>query len=85
LQKKITLAHFLKVILKIFEVIQMKIEQITARNLEIIEKFFKDAQSIIEDKQNKAVQRKRLYSARYWANYFMQINNHLTNQHLTEK
>jgi len=62
-----------------------QLEQITSRNVEILENFFKEMQTIIYRGQTKRSQQKMLYSARYWANYMMQLNNTLICKHLQEK
>jgi len=53
----------------------MEIEHIVQRNNEVIDNFFKEMQNIIYRGHSKKSQMKMLYGARYWANYFMQMNN----------
>ncbi len=60
-------------------------KQIIDRNFEILDKFFMDVQAIFYSTLPKHVKRKKLYSAKYWAEYFMQIQGNLINEHLQEK
>ncbi|MEW5896757.1 MAG: hypothetical protein AB1668_03640 [Nanoarchaeota archaeon] len=52
-----------------------KIEQITSSNQEILENFFREAQRILYCRAPVKAKIKMLYGARYWADYFLQLNN----------
>ncbi|HLD72069.1 MAG TPA: hypothetical protein VJA23_00640 [Candidatus Nanoarchaeia archaeon] len=52
-----------------------KIEQITSQNREILENFFREAQKIVYCQAPVKAKIKMLYGARYWADYFIQLNN----------
>lgn len=52
-----------------------KIEQITSQNREILDNFFREAQKIIYCRAPAKAKIKMLYGARYWADYFIQLNN----------
>ena len=52
-------------------------KKILNRNEETFENFFKEMQKMLYCKASLESKRKMLYSARYWAFYFLQINNHL--------
>ncbi|MBI4983748.1 hypothetical protein HZC32_03830 [Candidatus Woesearchaeota archaeon] len=52
-----------------------KIEQITCQNQEIIENFFREAQRILYCQAPTKAKIKMLYGAKYWADYFIQLNN----------
>ncbi len=53
----------------------MEIEHITNKNMEVLENFFNEMQNIIYRGRSKRSQMKMLYGAKYWADYFMQMNN----------
>lgn len=61
-----------------------KIDEISERNLEILENLFKEMQAIIYKGRTKNGQMKMLYSARYWAKYMMRINNTILLEHFSE-
>jgi hypothetical protein len=52
-------------------------KKIVYRNEEILDKFFKDMQKMLYSKTSLQSKQKILYSAKYWAFYFLRINNHL--------
>jgi hypothetical protein len=53
----------------------MENNDITQKNMEVLENFFNEIKQIIYRGHSKKSQMKMLYGARYWANYFMQMNN----------
>lgn len=53
-----------------------KIEQITGQNQEIVENFFREAQKILYCRAPLKAKIRMLYGAKYWADYFIQLNNH---------
>ena len=55
---------------------------ITQRNMEILEDYLKKMQRILYCKAPLESKRKMLYSAKYWAEYFMSLNNHLIEEAL---
>ena len=61
------------------------IDSITKHILDILEKFFKDVQKTIYCRGNLKHQIKMLYAARYWAEYFMKINNYNLLQQLKKQ
>ena len=62
-----------------------RIKQIVKTNEEILEKFFRDAQRIIYSRRSPHQQGRALHAAKYYADYYMRINNYLIKQHLQEK
>ncbi len=52
-----------------------KIEQIASQNREILDNFFREAQKILYCQAPVKAKMKMLYGARYWADYFIQLNN----------
>ncbi|PIZ50860.1 hypothetical protein COY27_05585 [Candidatus Woesearchaeota archaeon CG_4_10_14_0_2_um_filter_33_13] len=64
---------------------QTKIEQTTSQNREIIENFSQEVQKILYSKASEKVKLKWFYSARYWAEYMMNLNNSLIMQNLQER
>lgn len=52
-----------------------KIEQITGQNQKILENFFREAQKILYCRAPVKAKIKMLYGARYWADYFLELNN----------
>jgi len=61
------------------------VKNINERNLNVLEKFFTDMQSIIYAGGSKKYQLKRLHTARYWTWYAMALNCRIAEQELTEK
>ncbi|MBU0469888.1 MAG: hypothetical protein KKA62_00005 [Nanoarchaeota archaeon] len=57
-----------------------KKEQCLQRNLEVVENFAKEVQSILYSRMSQRSKMKAFYSARYWAGYFMEINNHVARE-----
>ena len=59
--------------------------QIIDRNFEILDKYSKDVNSILSSTLPLYKKKKALFSAKYWADYFMRINNSFINEYLQEK
>ncbi len=57
-------------------------EKLIERNLEIIENLCKEMRIIAAYAGISKALKKRLYSAEYWAKYFMNINNNLIKERL---
>ena len=58
--------------------------QTNIRTLEILEDYFQKMQRMLYCKAPLETKRKMLYSANYWAKYFMQIENHLLEKAIKE-
>ena len=61
------------------------VKMVNERNLKVLEKFFKDMQSIVYAGGSQKYQLKRLYTAKYWAWYTMSLNCRIAEQELKEK
>lgn len=64
---------------------EKQVEQIMRTNQEILEKLCAEMRLIAAYGNLPLALKKRLYSAEYWAKYFMEINNALLKEHCKEQ